>query len=90
MKCLVIDTETTGLNPNIHSMIQIAAVVYDNNGNEISTFNQKCASASLVSMGALKVNNQSLNEIRKPSKERLGSEVELIMQFLDWKLEQKL
>lgn len=37
MKCLVIDTETTGLDPNKNQMIQLGAIVYED-GKEKDTF----------------------------------------------------
>ena len=93
MNYLILDVESTGLNPNVHSLIQIAARLYNSNGGIICEFNKKCSSNSLVDMGALKVNSQSLAAIRSTGNvsggERLESELQLVSTFLDFLLENK-
>ena len=67
MNYLCLDVETTGTNPNIHSIIQLAAIMYDKNGVVVDKFNKSCYCQSVVILGALKVNRQRLSTIRAVS-----------------------
>jgi DNA polymerase III alpha subunit (gram-positive type) len=63
-KLLIIDTETTGLDPNVNHIWQIAAY-YRNSKGEWSTINLKCCPCSLenVTNEALQVCRTSIEEL---------------------------
>ena len=76
MNILFIDTETTGLDANKHSIIEIACAHYKD-GKLQSTFQRKFVSNTVIlDMGALRVNKQntaSLLEIGKKCSEQQGA-----------------
>lgn len=66
MNILFLDVETTGLDPNKHSIIQIAAE-YHVNGKLVTAFNKKFCTkdSTTIDLGALRVNNNNLSTIKK-------------------------
>lgn len=73
MKLLFMDTETTGVDPSIHGLTQIAGIVDEvdvKNGilvpNEIGRFNFKCKpfDKKQVSLKALEVQGTTLDELK--------------------------
>jgi DNA polymerase-3 subunit alpha (Gram-positive type) len=58
MRLLFFDVESTGLDPERHSLIEIGMVFYDN-GADLRTFDCTFGSPGPVSLGALKVNRRS-------------------------------
>lgn len=65
MKILFLDTETTGLDPAVNSMIEVA-MEYHVDGKKIDEFTVQLfdkQSARQVDLNALKVNGQSINKL---------------------------
>lgn len=83
MNILFIDVETTGLDANKHTMIELAARL-DSDGKTIDKFHAKFFNSKNVhiDLGALKVNKVALKElmVAKP-------EIEEIARLVDWLLE---
>lgn len=82
MNILFLDVETTGTNPNKHSMIEVAARL-DIDGKTIDKFTKKFFNATntTIDLGALKVNNTKLNDLVK-----FPAEIAEIANFVDWLL----
>ena len=80
MKLLFIDTETTGTDPNIHSIIQIAAEYHENRQCK-SKFNEhfSCGDPN-ISLDALKFNGSSLARVCNPR----DNERNIVIKFVDW------
>ena len=77
---IVVDVETTGLDPHRNSIVSIGAVEFENPANQ---FYQECKvrSCSEISDGALKINGftrKEVADIRKPTL------IETMHNFLDW------
>jgi len=77
---IVVDVETTGLDPRRHSIVSIGAVEFENPGNQ---FYKECRawSGSEISDEAVKVNGftrEQVTDINKPSPGLTTCE------FLDW------
>lgn len=93
MNILFIDTETTGLDPETHGILELAAQLYSD-GKLIDTFNQAIKIEDLVANGrsvaidALKVNGITFYNQGKVCMERgidfLGKEEEVLRNFVDW------
>lgn len=77
---VVVDVETTGLNPNKHSIVSIGAVNFSNPENQ---FYRECRvfDGAEVSAEALEVNGFSLEQINDKSKKSLK---EILEDFLVW------
>lgn len=78
---IVVDVETTGLNPQKHSIVSIGALEFSNPKNQ---FYQECRiwDGAKVDLKALEINGFSKEEISNPSKQSLE---ELIKNFVDWR-----
>ncbi len=77
---IVVDVETTGLDPKKNSIVSIGAVDFFNPENK---FYGECKiwPGAEVSSLALEVNGFSIEEITDPAKESLGS---LLIRFFEW------
>lgn len=77
---IVVDTETSGTNPEKHSILSIGALDFENPKNE---FYYECRiwEGAHVEDEALEINGFSLQEIRNPE---LPSEGELVANFIAW------
>ena len=77
---IVVDVETTGLDPRKHSIVSIGAVDFSNPENR---FYQECRiwDGAKVAQEALEVNGFSEEEIRDPNKKTLE---EVIEGFFRW------
>jgi len=64
MNILFLDLETTGTNPDIHSIIQIGAALFVQ-GEKIDQFKIDLAprEGSTIDLGALKVNKHNLSTV---------------------------
>jgi len=86
MNLLIVDTETTGLDPNKHSIIQLCAE-YHEDGVCKSKFNEYFQGGYTVSLGALKVNRTRLSKVRGDD----SNTAELVsIKFVDWLLDLKI
>ena len=77
---IVVDVETTGIDPKKHSIVSIGAVSFYNSRNQ---FYQECKiwDGSEVTEEALKINGFSEEDIKNPNKKTLK---EVIKNFLNW------
>lgn len=79
---LVIDTETGGLDPQIHPLLQIYAAVFDKNGKCIKEYEHWIeAEDQPLSIGALKINNYFSR------KDQCVSSKYAAKSFLEWCIE---
>jgi DNA polymerase-3 subunit epsilon len=86
MDFLVLDLETTGTNPNIHGIVQIAAKYYENDV-PVKTLNVKVTPSSEVvtSLGALRVNKTLYSNLSSLTDYRI-TESDAVLQFADFLL----
>ncbi len=79
---IVVDTETTGLYPEKHSIVSIGAVFFSEPVSH-PLFYEECRiwDGAEVSKAALAVNGFTEEEIRDPRKQSLG---DLVRHFLKW------
>lgn len=92
----VIDTETTGLDPHFHEMIQICILPLDSNfkplrdkeGNGVMPFyiNIKPEHPERISPEAMKVNQLSFTELARTGKDRLAA-IDLFEKWVNDKLD---
>jgi DNA polymerase III epsilon subunit-like protein len=77
---IVLDIETTGLDPKKHSIVEVGAIEYDNPQN---IFNEKCQiwTGAEINQRALEVNGFKLDEITNPG---ILTQKELLIRFNDW------
>lgn len=77
---VVIDIETTGLNPFENSIIEIGAIDFYNPKNQ---FSQRCRirENSVINKKALEVNGYTLSELYDKN---LQSEKQLLLNFISW------
>lgn len=77
---IVVDVETTGLNPDTHGIISIGAVVYD---DPTKTFYEECRVRDDVTVDpkALAINGFTEMELRDENK---FSEARMVKHFADW------
>ena len=83
-KYLIIDTETGGLEPSKHSLLEFAAILADDKFNIDATFSTPIKSKDgnyVVSAKALEVNGMSLDHI-----DRYGNTPDIIASQLDFLL----
>ena len=74
-KYCFIDTETTGLDPQVHSIHQLTAIITDPNLNELETFNIKFAPWEIAhfEQSALDVGHVTLEELKnRPTSFRMA------------------
>lgn len=77
---IVLDVETTGLNPEKNSLVSIGALDFHNPEDR---FYEECRiwEGAEVSREALEINGYSREEIADPAKK---SESDIVLNFLDW------
>jgi len=77
---IVLDIETTGLDPKRHSIIEVGAIEFDDPRN---VFNEKCRiwPGAEIDQGALDINGFSIQEITDPA---IQSQKDLLTKFNDW------
>lgn len=77
---IVLDIETTGLDPKKHSIIEVGAIEFENPRN---IFNERCRiwNGAEIDRGALDINGFSLHEITDPEIQSPG---DLLLKFIDW------
>jgi len=77
---IVVDVETTGLDPRKHSIVSIGAIDFSNPENQ---FYQECRiwDGAEVAQEALEVNGFSEKEVRNPHKKTLE---EITKEFFKW------
>ncbi len=77
---VILDIETTGLNPEKCSIIEIGAVDFYNPTNQ---FNQRCRirKDSEINERALEVNGYNLDQLRDNN---FQTEKELLLKFINW------
>jgi DNA polymerase III alpha subunit (gram-positive type) len=82
MNLLFLDIETTGLDPDLHRIIQVSAE-FHSNGKLVEKFNERiCHNLPNVDLGALKVNRIDYGRLHTYGK----TEVTTITLFLDFLL----
>jgi DNA polymerase III epsilon subunit-like protein len=77
---LIIDTECSGLRPDLHSVLSIGALDFRNPDNRFYGECRAFEGAEIMDE-ALEVNGFTLEQATDPNKQ---SEAELIQSFLDW------
>ena len=84
---IVLDIETTGTDPQRHSIVEVGAIDFENPGNY---FNERCSiwEGAEINFKALEINGLTLNEIQSKS---ILTQKELISKFIIWmdKIEDK-
>jgi DNA polymerase III epsilon subunit-like protein len=77
---IVLDIETTGLDPRRHSIIEVGAVDFDCSGN---LFNERCQiwDGAEIDFKALEINGLTLDEIHDQT---ILTQKELIQRFMIW------
>lgn len=83
MKFLFLDTETTGINPDINGLVEIAAE-YHVDGKKVSQWNSKMFAkqqSPIVNLQALKVNKHSIKGLHS-----LPDEAVALAEFCEWVL----
>ena len=77
---LIVDVETTGLNPNKHSIVSVGALYFLTPENQ---FYEECRiwDGAEIDFNALQINGFSKKEIIDPNKKSLE---EVIKQFIKW------
>jgi DNA polymerase III epsilon subunit-like protein len=77
---IVLDIETTGLDPKRHSIVEVGAVDFENPGNY---FNERCQiwDGAEIDLKALEINGLTIDEIRDHT---IFTQLELLSGFRIW------
>lgn len=77
---IVLDIETTGLDPRRHSIIEVGAIEFNNPANY---FNEKCQiwPGAEIDLSALEINGFTLKEIKD---QKISTQEELLSNFKNW------
>ena len=77
---IVLDIETTGLDPRRHSIIEVGAIDFDCPGNY---FKERCQiwDGAEIDFKALDINGLTFDEIRDPA---IFTQKELLSRFINW------
>lgn len=77
---IVLDIETTGFDPDLHSIVEVGAIDFDHPENY---FNERCQirEGAEIDPAALKINGLTVKEIQDKT---LITQRELISRFMDW------
>jgi DNA polymerase III epsilon subunit-like protein len=77
---IVLDIETTGIDPRRHSIVEVGAIDFDSPGNY---FNERCQiwDGAEIDFKALEINGLTLNEIQDQT---IFTQKELISGFMIW------
>jgi DNA polymerase III epsilon subunit-like protein len=77
---IVLDIETTGIDPKRHSIVEVGAIDFDNPGNY---FNERCSiwEGAEIDFKALAINGLTLDEIQDKT---IFTQKELISAFITW------
>ena len=77
---IVLDIETTGLDPRHHSIIEVGAIDFDCPGNY---FNERCQiwDGAMIDMEALEINGLTIDGIQDKT---ILTQEELISRFITW------
>lgn len=77
---IVLDIETTGIDPRRHSIIEVGVIDFD---SPLNFFNERCSvwEGAVIDFKALEINGSSLAEIHDKS---IFTQKELITRFIAW------
>jgi DNA polymerase III epsilon subunit-like protein len=77
---IILDIETTGIDPRRHSIIEVGAIDFD---SPLNFFNERCSvwERAEIDFKALEINGSSLSEIHDKS---IFTQKELITKFIAW------
>lgn len=79
---VVYDLETTGLNRTYDELIQIAAIRFDWNGNELARMNELVVPSVCISEGAFKTHRKGLAELRQKGTKNVKGVLEKFAAFV--------
>ena len=77
---IIVDVETTGVNPSQHAIVGIGAIEFAQPDNQFY-IEPRVDEATKVNPQAMEINGLTLEEIKDPKK---PSQAEAAQQFLDW------
>lgn len=77
---IVLDIETTGTDPRLHSIVEVGAIDFD---NPVNHFNARCQiwEGAEIDLKALKINGLTLNDIQDNT---ILTQIDLISSFINW------